>query len=357
MSTFGNLALSLIGTAINGALTNNTGAYYSGSYNNCIFDQASNCCDNTQQAKAASNNRVTWGILGGVLGLAGVAGGIYALCKNANAKEEVKIRISTLNTEINAELAKVGTGVTAADYETKISENKKVISDYEVADKTVTTIKKEIADLTPSIESLKQLVQSSSNEMQTQQAIIKDPNKSEPERLAAQTAYDVAKAKYDKFVKDQGEKEAKLAQLVQEEATEQAKLNALKREYDALSVKTAGEFDTIGASIKAKLAELKELEATHLENADGNELNRKASSNYSDLFEAADSTEVADNVTVTKRAIREAINQYRTSTGEAQKTAATRLQKLWEKAGSDVTDNTTLSMAYEIIAKEANLGK
>ena len=48
---------------------------------------------------------------------------------------------------------------------------------------------------------------------------------------------------------------------------------------------------------------------------------------------------------------------FRFCQGDAQKTAFERLEKLWKVAGSDVTENTTLSTAYEIIKKQqASLG-
>lgn len=360
MSQFGNFALNLLGTVVTQAMTGSTGYYNTGAYNNCIFDQANECCNNGIAAETqASNRRVTWGVIGGIAGFAAIAGGTWALIKNGQDKQEVQQRVSTLNQEINAELAKVGNGATAADYETKISENKKVIADYTATDKAVKERTEKISKLDGEIKTLGNNASNAQRTMTTQLAIVNstDPSVSQTQRNAAQIAYDKAKAEYDEYIKQQGKKEAEKTLLTQEQEIDELKLGELKEKYEVLSVKTAEEFDTIGASIKAKLAELKELEAEHLENADGNEFNRKASKNFGDLFDATD--KVKDGVTVSKRDIREAISQYRSTTGDAQKTAFTRLQNLWDKAGanSDVQSDTTLSTAYEIIKKQqANLG-
>ena len=358
MSQFGSFALNLLGTVVTQAMTNSTGNYYTGAYNNCIFDQANGCCNNGIAAETqASNRRVTWGVIGGIAGLAAIAGGTWALIKNGQDKQEVQQRISTLNQEITAELKKVGTGATTGNYKAKIDENKKVIADYTATDKAVTERTEKISKLDGVIKTLGENASKALGTMTTQEAIVNstDPNVSETQRAKAQIAYDKAKADYDEFIRLQSKKEGEKTLLTQAQETDELKLRGLKATYDALSVTTAEEFDAISKSIAGKLAELKELEAEHLENADGNEFNRKASKNFGDLFDATD--KVREGVTVSKRDIREAINQYRSTTGDAQKTAFTRLQNLWDSANDDITGDTTLSTAYEIIKKQqANLG-
>lgn len=359
MSQFGNFALNLLGTVVTQAMTGSTGYYNTGAYNNCIFDQANGCCNNGIAAETqASNRRVSWGVIGGIAGFAAIAGGTWALIKNGQDKQEVQQRISTLNQEINAELAKVGNGTTAANYETKISENKKVIADYTATDKAVKERTEKISKVSAEVTAFGNIADAAQREMDTQQAIITSAGNTytAEQKLEAQNAYDVAEAKKKKALEDQGKKQAELEKLELDQGTDNQKLTGLKTKYDALSVKTAEEFDKIGASIKTKLEELKGLEAEHLENADGNEFNRKASKNFGNLF-VDNSNDVKDEVIVSKRDIREAINQYRSTTGEAQKTAFERLQKLWAKADEDITGNTTLNTAYEIIKKQqANLG-
>lgn len=347
----GQLAFTALEQVITGGY-GVSGNYYTGGFNNCIFDQVNCDCSQGQNTQASNNGGL--GILAGlgVLGLA--AWGTAKIVGNSNDKKEVQQKYSALEKEINTELEKIG--ATEDNYETKISDGKKLISDYEATDKAVTARNTKIGELTSSIETLKGQVGSAQAEIDAQDAILNNPNSDAAAITAATNAKAVAVAKRDALIRDQGEKEAELARVQAEQETDERKLSELTTQYNALKVKTATELDKIGSTITSKLNQLKELANIHLENADGTEFNRTASWHFKSIFDDG-GEEVLESHTVTKRNIREAIAQYRNNSGEAQELAAKRLQNLWENAGEDVTSDATLNTAYRIISKEANLDK
>lgn len=353
MSTFGNIALGLLGTALNSTLVNNTGAYYTGSTCNSIWTNGCDC-DNTAANNAAATKAKTGLVAGGVLaGVVALTIGGVKLAQKAQEKGQIAEQIGTLNEEINAELAKVGTDATLDNYKTKIEENKKVLADADALCTKTENRKAEISSLESSLVTINKGVETETQNKANAQAIINDTNSTPEQKAAAQTALLAADAKLADWTAKQAKAENDKALLEQQQKKDLETLRDLQGKIEAMPNKGAG-LDSIAATIEAKVAQLKELEAAYLEKADGNELNRTSEDGFAKLFDTEGNVTASD---VKKRDIREAINQFKTATDK--KAAAQNLKKLWDKAvetnDTDIINNQTLKQAYNIVMKQADL--
>ena len=327
MSTFGNFALNLIGSAITEGITgNNTGYYQLGGYNNSVFTCGNNCNSAASEA-ARINNRADLKaglIFGGVL--AGVLG-VSKLIQNSSHIEDVKVSIQAETENLNTELAKLGDGTTVDNYKEKINSNKEIINSFTTAETNHKNKTTELGTVDAKLTTLQSSYDGYTQSIAAAEVILSNPEASDNDKIKAQATKDSALKKQGEIQVEIDQAKQQKTKLEQEIATLAETLKTVGDQIKAMEIPSIE-----GLDIQAKIIEniilcIDEHKKDLLNGADKSQINRTSDKNFAKLFDSE------GNVTeekVSKRDIRAAIAQFRAASGDDQKVAASKLQKLWE---------------------------